>query len=81
MQRIFIMDRLIACDEGDYKAGCQHFSDCIKLGETQWRVHWYLAKAAHKINDNVLTKNALTYVLKHAPKFIPAQKLLKSIDM
>lgn len=51
-----------------------NFINAINSGCNHWRVAWYLAQSAEKINDLVLAKNALQAILQVEPNFEPAQE-------
>jgi predicted O-linked N-acetylglucosamine transferase (SPINDLY family)/glycosyltransferase involved in cell wall biosynthesis/ubiquinone/menaquinone biosynthesis C-methylase UbiE len=55
------------------------FKAAINLGFKHWRLGWYLGQAAAKINDLDLAKNYLAGVLKSAPNFEQAKKMLRQV--
>jgi len=52
----------------------------IELGCNHWRVYWYLAQAAAKVNQLSLAEKALRYVTDAVPDFIGAREMLGSIE-
>jgi hypothetical protein len=56
-----------------------NFINAINLGCNHWRVAWYLAQSAEKINDLATTENALRAILQVEPNFEPAQKLWRRL--
>ncbi len=52
----------------------------INLGLNHWRVAWYLAQIATKINDISLAQEALQAVVQAVPDFTEAQERLKELE-
>ncbi len=52
----------------------------INLGCTHWRVSWYLAQVADKINDIALAEQALHTVVQAVPDFVAAGEMLKRLQ-
>jgi glycosyltransferase involved in cell wall biosynthesis len=65
---------------GLYKEAISEFASAINFGCDRWRVVWYLAQAAAKIEDFGLAKQALSDVLKRTPGFTPAQQMLQDVE-
>jgi len=65
---------------GSYKQAISEFASAINLGCNHWRVFWYLAQAAAKIEELDLVKQGLSNVLKLAPGFTPAQQMLENVE-
>jgi hypothetical protein len=70
---------LILHNDKEYKEACTEFLNCIALGNTHWRIYWYLAKAAHKARNNTLATWALEGVLKRTQSFEEAKLLYEKI--
>jgi len=51
------------------------FNKAIELGCNHWRVYWYLAQVAEKVNATSVIKASLTQVIQDAPDFTPAQQM------
>ncbi|MDT9200119.1 glycosyltransferase family 4 protein [Limnospira fusiformis KN01] len=56
------------------------FAAAIENGCNHWRVFWYLAQVAAKIDALDLAQRALFDVLNFAPDFAPAQQMLQGIE-
>ena len=66
---------LILAHDQNYYDACKSYLNCISLGETHWRVYWYLAQAANQAGNGLLCEWALDYVLSQAQGFDGAQEL------
>jgi len=66
--------------ENRYDEAKNEFFEACKLGCNHWRVLWMLALSANTAGDHLLAKESLQVILKMAPAFEPAQKLLKQIN-
>ncbi len=65
---------------GLYEQAISEFSQAIKQGCNHWRVVWYLAQIAVKIDDLSLAKQALLNVIQLAPDFTPAKQMLQTVE-
>lgn len=55
------------------------FISAINLGCIHWRVSWYLAQAAEKVNDISLAEEAARLVVQVVPDFVEAQEMHKRL--
>lgn len=67
--------------QGKYDAALTKFIKAIDLGCTHWRLGWYVAQTALKMNNIPLTKQAVSEVIRAVPDFAEAQELLESIEL
>lgn len=67
-------------EQGNYGKAVSELIAAIDLGCNHWRVVWYLAQAAVKINQISLAKKAVTDVLQVVPDFAEAKTLLAYIE-
>jgi glycosyltransferase involved in cell wall biosynthesis len=67
-------------EQGSYGKAVSELIAAIDLGCNHWRVVWYLAQAAVKINQISLAKKAVTDVLQAVPDFAEAKTLLEYIE-
>jgi len=67
-------------EQGSYGKAVSELITAIELGCNNWRVVWYLAQAAVKINQISLAKKAITDVLQAVPDFAEAKTLLEYIE-
>lgn len=58
---------------GQYKQALADLLAAINLGCNHWRVSWYIAQIAEKVNAIELAENSLKTVLQAVPDFAPAQ--------
>ena len=71
---------LVLQQQGRNEHAVSEFASAINLGCNHWRVSWYLAQTAAKIENFALAKQAVSVVLKAIPNWEPAQKLLQSLE-
>ncbi len=64
---------------GQYEQALADLLAAINLGCNHWRVSWYIAQIAEKVNDIQLAENSLKTVLQAVPDFAPAQATLQRI--
>ncbi|HIK10509.1 MAG TPA: glycosyltransferase [Oscillatoriaceae cyanobacterium M33_DOE_052] len=70
---------LVRQNQGKHIEALSEFTAAIQSGCNHWRLHWYIAQSAEKINDIPLATNALSTVVREAPDFLPAQRMLQQI--
>jgi hypothetical protein len=63
---------------GDAEA-VSELTTAINLGCNHWRVFWYLAQVAARVDDIPLAEKALHTVVQAAPDFAAAQEMLKHL--
>jgi glycosyltransferase involved in cell wall biosynthesis/tetratricopeptide (TPR) repeat protein len=56
------------------------FTRAVNLGCNHWRVCWYIAQIAEKINDISLAQQALGTISQAVPDFAPAQEMLQRLE-
>ena len=56
------------------------FTAAINLGCNHWRVAWYLAQVAERVNNIPLAKEALQAIIQAIPNFAEAQAMLKRLE-
>lgn len=79
-KEFFLWRGLILSNDHNYKDACKCYLNCIDLGETHWRVYWYLAQAAYNAENTILCEWALDYVLSRAQGFAEARKLYRALS-
>ena len=70
---------LVKQRRGENAEAISEFVAAIDLGCNHWRVAWYLAQIAEKINDFSLAQQALQDVLRVVPNFVAAQNMLQRL--
>ncbi len=65
--------------EGLCSEAISEFQSAIELGCHHWRVSWYIAQIAEKINEIALAENSLKKVLQVVPDFAPAREMFARI--
>jgi glycosyltransferase involved in cell wall biosynthesis len=65
---------------GQMEKAVVEFTQVLSKGFTEWRVLWYIALAAVKLNNFELAGNALSEILKVLPNFKEAHDLLRQLD-
>jgi hypothetical protein len=55
--------------------------NAINLGCNHWRVFWYLAQAAERVQNIGLAENAVNQVLGFVPNFTDAQEMLQRLQV
>ncbi|HEY9855446.1 MAG TPA: hypothetical protein V6D05_06905 [Stenomitos sp.] len=72
---------LVQAVTGDPAEACEDLSRAIELGLDHWRVHWYLAQAAHACGFSAQAAGALARVLAEAPDFTEASDLAAQLTV
>ncbi|MCT7980528.1 glycosyltransferase family 4 protein [Laspinema olomoucense] len=67
--------------QGKYDAALTEFIKAIDLGCNHWRLGWYVAQLALKVNNIPLAKQAVSEVIRAVPDFAEAHELLESIEL
>jgi len=62
------------------KQAISEFLAAIELGFPHWRIFWYIAISAKKIEDQKLLCSSLERVFQYSPDFSPARKLASQIE-
>jgi glycosyltransferase involved in cell wall biosynthesis len=65
--------------DGQLEAAVHELTEAVRLGAGEWRVHWYLARAASQLGDVERARCSLDAVLAAAPSFAPARDLRKRL--
>jgi glycosyltransferase involved in cell wall biosynthesis len=71
---------LVLQQQGRHAEAVSELIAAINLDCTHWRVSWYLAQVADKINDVALAEQALHSVVQAVPDFAPAGEMLKRLQ-
>jgi len=71
---------LVHQQQEQYEVAVSEFIAAINLGCNHWRVSWYLAQVAEKVNEIPLAQKALSMVLQAAPDLTTAQEMLKRLE-
>jgi glycosyltransferase involved in cell wall biosynthesis len=71
---------LVLQHQGRNAQAVSELIEAINLGCNPWRVFWYLAQVAEKVNDISLEEKALHTVVQAVPDFAPAQERLKGLE-
>jgi predicted O-linked N-acetylglucosamine transferase (SPINDLY family)/glycosyltransferase involved in cell wall biosynthesis len=66
---------LLRQQQGQYTEAISLFQSAINFGCNHWRVSWYVAQIAEKVNDIQLAENCLKIVLQSVPDFEAAQAM------
>ncbi|MCT7981991.1 glycosyltransferase family 4 protein [Laspinema sp. A4] len=67
--------------QGKYDAALTEFIKAINLGCNHWRIGWYVAQIALKVNNIALAKQSISEVIRAVPDFAEAQELLELIEL
>ncbi|WP_293058478.1 methyltransferase domain-containing protein, partial [Okeania sp. SIO2B3] len=70
---------LVLQKQSQHHQAISEFTAAINLGCNNWRVGYYLAISAEKVNDFDLAEKVLRQVLQKAPSFTPATEILQKI--
>ncbi|NEN93489.1 MAG: glycosyltransferase, partial [Okeania sp. SIO3H1] len=70
---------LVLQKQGQHHQAISEFTAAINLGCNNWRVGYYLAISAEKVNDFDLAEKVLRQVVQKAPSFTPATEILQKI--
>lgn len=65
---------------GQYAEAISEFIAAINLGCNHWRVAWYMAQIAEKVNDFALAQQTVHSVLQVMPNFAPAQEMRQRLE-
>ena len=71
---------LVKQRRGEHGEAISEFVAAIDLGCNHWRVAWYLAQIAEKINDFSLAQQTLQDILRVVPNFVAAQNMLQRLE-
>jgi hypothetical protein len=71
---------LVKQRRGENAEAISEFAAAINLGCNHWRVAWYLAQIAEKINDFSVAQQALQDILRVVPNFVAAQNMLQRLE-
>jgi hypothetical protein len=70
---------LVLQHQGEDAEAISELITAINLGCNHWRVSWYLAQVAARVDDIPLAEKALHTVVQAAPDFAAAQEMLKHL--
>ncbi|MDY7004765.1 MAG: methyltransferase domain-containing protein, partial [Cyanobacteriota bacterium] len=70
---------LVLQKQGQHHQAISEFTAAINLGCNNWRVGYYLANSAEKINHFDLAEKVLHQVVQKAPSFTPATEILQKM--
>ncbi len=71
---------LVKQRRGENAEAISEFISAIDLGCNHWRVAWYSAQIAEKINKLYLAQQSLRMVLQAVPDFAAAQEMLQRVE-
>jgi len=66
--------------DGQLEAAVYDLSEAVRLGAGEWRVHWYLARAAARLGDVARARHSLDVVLHAMPSFVPAREMRRRLS-
>ncbi|MEX6776301.1 glycosyltransferase [Limnospira fusiformis] len=72
---------LILESQGKTSEAIKQFVNAIQFGCTHWRVFWYLAQVAERLQETTVMQEALHQLSNLAPNFAPAEEMRQRLQI